>query len=1084
MNRNDEAKTGARQTRRGIGVWILLGVMVVIGLGLLVGLLTGKPGFLFGGKLVRAERLRRKGLRYLQLRNPAAAVEQFRLALEQHPGHLDAREGLIRALAMKKDFVKALDELEIARQHGYPAAEAAFLKAEVLMRRAEHRIAAAGADVTPALCQDVLAKDIGPAIGLCEENVAQLRKPDEGYVVLGNLQTLRGRCLELRRRGLMREAETARVLKQEALRRTRWREAQAALRDTRAAAQAAAAAYRKALTLNENSREPRLALAGMLVQDFVPQPEQAIDLLKPLLARRPDDIDALRIVAHAQRLAGNPEETLRLLKEIPEERRDPVLTLIQAQALADLGRWAEVDTCLARAGAATQAHRLTAAFLRGKALLRLGRAAEAATVLQNIFRDPDIHWADARYELARALLQIGSREQALDALRRVFDDARVEEVTSREALLRQREAKYAAGLLLAKETLSSAPRQAAEYAARAVRLFPARDEALETAREAWSRVEDGQRPFSELLIAHINAVAATGRVEAAIEKCRAELTRPGAPAPALRRLMATLLLRNGSYRDAVAVYERLWNDYPDVLAYGLELGRLRAGIGQYEEALSVYEKLLQRRPANVQAAAEKAQTLLSAGKPQAASEWLRTFATRHGIGLTHDWLLHLYIVEGRRADALALARSQAEAMPKKAQPQATFGELLLREGNMAEARGYLQAALLLDPTNRNAYTLGLLELARGNTSDAVKVFDDAVQHLPDWFAARLYRAFALHADGRAQEAVSALREMLADAPPRSPAWDLPRWTLAIALAGNGDLDGARKQNAEMAGYEFGDPDDRWEFLNALAQLKAPRRAEAARQTTLLLTLCYAALEKPARQSREALDALVPGQPLPSFWLATALEKAGKPEDAEPLYEALTNHHADFLPAYMALARRRMETENYQGAIEILKHALPLTEGATAASFHAWLGKAYEESGEFDAAEANYKEALRIRPDDPVTLNNLAWLLATRKRDPAGALSYAEKAARLASNQPHILDTLGWICYLNGDIEKAVTHLERAKRSLPDVAAVRYHLGMAYMKEGRRESAKAELEEALTLSESFDEADDARRALDQLKSQGG
>jgi len=1075
MNPNAEPKNKPRQNRRMVGAWTVVGVLLIIALGLLVGLMTGRPGFLFGGKVVRAERFHRKGLRYLELRNSTAAVEQFRLALKEYPEHLDAYGGLVRALAMKRDFAEALQTLQEARQHGYPDAEAAFLQADILLRRAEHRISAAGADVTPALCLDVIAKEIAPAIKLCEDNAPRLRRPEEGYVILGNLEILRGRCLELRRRGLVREAETARVLKQEALRRDRIQQAQEALRGTRTAAASAAAAYRKALSLNENTREARLALAGMLVQDFVPRPREAMDLVKPILARRPDDQDALRIMAHALRLSGDPEASLRLLKNIPPDKRDVSLTILQAQALADLGRWAEVDTCLASI-AGGQPQFPGAALLRGKALLRLDRPSEAAILLQNIFRDPNVRWSEARYELAQALLKIGSKEQALDQFRKVFDDANLEEVANQEGALRQREAKYGAALALARESMVSSPSQALEYAARALRLFPDRAEALELAREACSRVQDGNKTFAQLLTTHIWGIAASGRVDAALERTREELARPGAPVPILRRLMAKLLVEKGSYRDAIATYEQLWNDFPNVADYGLELARLKVRLGQYADALTIYDSLLERRPPPLQAAAEKATTLMMAGRHREASEWLRDFAAQHGVGLTHDWLLHLYMVEGHREDAVALARSQADAMPNKSQPQATLGEILLREGNLAEARDRLERARALDPLNRNAYTLGLLELAEGNTSAAVSVFADAVKVLPDWLPAKMYGAFALCADGRTEEAASSLRDILSSAPPQDANWDLPRWVLAITLVASGDMESATRMNSQVVGDQFGTTEDRKEFIEALSALQPPQRREAVQKTALLLTLCYAALDRPAAECQRALDALVPNQLLPRYWLAQALEKAGKRGEAEALYEDMLATRAGFLAANLALARLHMQRGDLQKGIKLLEEALATAEGPTAASIHAWLGKGYEESDEWDTALAHYEEALKTRPNDPVLLNNIAWLLATGKRNPAAALPYATEAARLAPNQPHILDTLGWILYLNGDAEKAVSHLELAKKGLPNVSTVRYHLGMVYLALGQRDAARAEMEDALTLSENFDEAEQAREVL--------
>jgi tetratricopeptide (TPR) repeat protein len=78
--------------------------------------------------------------------------------------------------------------------------------------------------------------------------------------------------------------------------------------------------------------------------------------------------------------------------------------------------------------------------------------------------------------------------------------------------------------------------------------------------------------------------------------------------------------------------------------------------------------------------------------------------------------------------------------------------------------------------------------------------------------------------------------------------------------------------------------------------------------------------------------------------------------------------------------------------------------------HSHLGNILMRRGESIPALAHYREALRVKPDDPVSLNNLAWFLATAPedtlRDGSEAVELAERAARLVSyGNPVLLDTL-------------------------------------------------------------------------------
>ena len=71
-----------------------------------------------------------------------------------------------------------------------------------------------------------------------------------------------------------------------------------------------------------------------------------------------------------------------------------------------------------------------------------------------------------------------------------------------------------------------------------------------------------------------------------------------------------------------------------------------------------------------------------------------------------------------------------------------------------------------------------------------------------------------------------------------------------------------------------------------------------------------------------------------------------------------------------------------------------------ATAHAYLASLLDSQGEAAEAVRHYREALRLTPDEPLLLNNLAWLLATcpdaRLRNGAQAVGYAERACALTS----------------------------------------------------------------------------------------
>jgi len=93
-----------------------------------------------------------------------------------------------------------------------------------------------------------------------------------------------------------------------------------------------------------------------------------------------------------------------------------------------------------------------------------------------------------------------------------------------------------------------------------------------------------------------------------------------------------------------------------------------------------------------------------------------------------------------------------------------------------------------------------------------------------------------------------------------------------------------------------------------------------------------------------------------------------------------------------------------------------------------LGDLYFSNKNYTETIKAYEQSLRLDPDNPYALNNLAWLYATCEvetfRDPKKAIILAKKAAELKA-APHIFDTLAESYYVDGQFEMAVLAGTRA-----------------------------------------------------------
>lgn len=124
----------------------------------------------------------------------------------------------------------------------------------------------------------------------------------------------------------------------------------------------------------------------------------------------------------------------------------------------------------------------------------------------------------------------------------------------------------------------------------------------------------------------------------------------------------------------------------------------------------------------------------------------------------------------------------------------------------------------------------------------------------------------------------------------------------------------------------------------------------------------------------------------------------------------------------------------------------------------------------------FEKVLRLQPDNVVALNDLAWLYGLENNP--RALELAEKAYRLQSKSPGIIDTYGWILLKNNKIAEALTMLKQAAAKLPDVPEVQYHYAKALFKSGDAAAAKRVLEPLIESGKVFDGRNDAEKMLAQ------
>ena len=132
------------------------------------------------------------------------------------------------------------------------------------------------------------------------------------------------------------------------------------------------------------------------------------------------------------------------------------------------------------------------------------------------------------------------------------------------------------------------------------------------------------------------------------------------------------------------------------------------------------------------------------------------------------------------------------------------------------------------------------------------------------------------------------------------------------------------------------------------------------------------------------------------------------------------------------------------------------------------GGSYERSGDYKNADNDLLKSLEINPDDAYVLNYLAYSWLEREYKIDTALEMLENAYASRSNDPYIIDSIGWAYFLVGQYEKAENFLKRAVELMPQDPIVNDHYGDILWKLNRKIQARYFWQYVLKLEKTEDE----------------
>lgn len=200
-------------------------------------------------------------------------------------------------------------------------------------------------------------------------------------------------------------------------------------------------------------------------------------------------------------------------------------------------------------------------------------------------------------------------------------------------------------------------------------------------------------------------------------------------------------------------------------------------------------------------------------------------------------------------------------------------------------------------------------------------------------------------------------------------------------------------------------------------------------------------------------------------LADSSKADKKDTQAAAELEKMIARSPDKAPLQNVLANIYLQNGNYSAAINLLNNMisrLAKPEGKDW-SLYFQRGIAYERSKNWQKAEENFREALRLAPQNADVLNYYGYSLTDRGIRLEEGLDMVRKAADLRQQDGAVIDSLGWAYYKLGRYDEAVTTLEKAVRLEPGESSINDHLGDAYWKIGRKLDAVFQWNHALAFN---------------------